>query len=168
MAIALQHGDDLADLVDNLPVRPGPRAPLLAIDGAEITVLVGPFVPDADSVVLQIADVGIALKKPDQFVDDRFEVQPLGGDQRKAGGQVKPDLRPEQRQGAGAGAVILSGALVEHPVHQVQIGAHTGRLARFHRATEAPTPQQLWTPPLPVRTYFGWKSESWPKCSASR
>ena len=38
---------------------------------------------------LQVGDVGVAAQKPEQFVDDRAQMQPLGGQQRKALGQVE-------------------------------------------------------------------------------
>ena len=71
--VALDHVDHVADLVDGLAVLRRPGAPLLAVDRAEIAALVGPFVPDAHAVLLQIFDVGVAGQEPQQFVDDRFE-----------------------------------------------------------------------------------------------
>ena len=68
---------------------------------------ISPFIPDADPVIRQILDVGVARQKPQQFVDDRFKVNFLGGEQRKTGIEVKPQLRAEDAQRAGAGAVIL-------------------------------------------------------------
>ena len=61
---ALHH---LGNLVDALVV---PVAPLGTIDGTEVAIRVGPFVPDGDFVVVQILDVGVAAEQPQQFVDD--------------------------------------------------------------------------------------------------
>ena len=116
--------DDIGDLIDRAAVRRRPRAPLPAIDRAEIAVLVGPFVPDRDAVVVEIFDVGVAAQEPQQLVDDRFDVQLLGGDQRKAARQVEAHLMAEDRAGADAGAVALFDALGEHAFHQVEILAH--------------------------------------------
>ena len=112
------------DLVDVAAVGRLPVAPLLAVDRAEIAVLVGPFVPDADLALLQPADVGVAAQEPEQFDDDRSQVQLLGRQQREAVGEVEAHLRAEQRQGAGAGAVLLLDAFVEDPLHEVEILAH--------------------------------------------
>ena len=51
-------------------------------------------------------------------------MQLLGGQQREAVGKVEAHLRAEQGQGAGAGAVGLRDALVEHLLHQIEIGSH--------------------------------------------
>ena len=96
----------------------------MAVDRAEIAALVGPFVPDADAVLLQIFDVGVAGQEPEQLVDDRFQVQLLGGDQRKAVGEIEAHLMAEHRQRAGAGAVALLHAVGEDVLHQVEILAH--------------------------------------------
>ena len=80
---------------------------MLAVDRAEIAVLVGPFVPDGDTVLVEIFDVGVAAQEPEQFVDDRFQVQLLGGEQRKALGKIEAHLMAEDREGADAGAVAL-------------------------------------------------------------
>ena len=45
--IALDLGHQPGDLVVGLAVRACPGAPLLAVDGPEVAVLVGPLVPDA-------------------------------------------------------------------------------------------------------------------------
>ena len=51
---------DQRDLVDRAAVRCRPGAPFGAVDRAEIAVLVRPFIPDADAVLLQVADIGVA------------------------------------------------------------------------------------------------------------
>ena len=99
--------DGFADLVDVTTLVVGPRAPLVAIDMAEVAVLVRPFVPDADTVLLQILHVGVALEEPQQFVDDGLEVQFLGGEEGESVLQVEAHLMAEHADGAGAGAVFF-------------------------------------------------------------
>ncbi|MDT4866549.1 hypothetical protein FQZ97_1014070 [compost metagenome] len=94
---------------------------MLAIDGAEVAVSVGPLVPDADAVVLQPGDVGLAAQEPQQFDEDRPRVQFLRRQQREALGQVKAHLATEHAQGAGAGAVVAPHAVFEDVPQQVQI-----------------------------------------------
>src|SRR5690606_29081998 len=77
-----------ADLVDALAVCAGPGSPLPAIDRAELTLWVRPFVPDADAVFPQPRDVGLAPQEPQQLDHHRSEVDFLGGDQRKALRQI--------------------------------------------------------------------------------
>src|SRR3546814_4430562 len=89
--------EDQGDLVDVAAVRRRPGAPLRAIDRAQLALRVGPVVPDADAVALQVGDVGVALEEPQQFVDDRFQVQLLGGQQREALGQVEAHLVADRK-----------------------------------------------------------------------
>ena len=103
----------------------------MAVDRPEIAALVGPFVPDAHAVFVEIFDVGVAGQEPQQFVHDRFQVQLLGGEQREAVVERKAHLMAEHRQRAGAGAVALLRAVAQNAFHQVEVLAH--RLASSPR-----------------------------------
>src|SRR5690606_11645964 len=116
--------NQLGDLVDVASVGSGPVAPLLAVDRPEVAVGVGPFVPDADAVLLQVAHVGVALQEPQQLVHDRTDVQLLRRDEREAVGEVETHLVTEYRAGAGAGPVGSIDAVAEDPGEQVEIGPH--------------------------------------------
>ena len=134
--------DQLCNLVDVAAIRRGPVAPLLAIHRAKIAVGIGPFVPDANAVFLQIGDVGVAAQEPQQLDDDRLQVQLLGRHQRKALRQIEAHLVAEDRAGAGAGAVGFCGAFVQHLAHQVQIRLHVRRLwCRTLRGDGRPRPE---------------------------
>jgi len=85
---------------------------LRAVDRTEIAVLVRPLVPDADPMLPEIGDVGVALQKPQQFVGDRLPVQPLRRQHRKAGGQIEAHLMAEDRAGSRAGPVGAVGPVV--------------------------------------------------------
>src|SRR4051812_29354839 len=106
----------------------------MAIDRAEVAAVVGPFVPDADAVVVEIFDVGVAGQEPEQLVHDRLHVQLLGGDKRKALAEIEAHLMAEHRHRAGAGAVALLGAISQRVLHQFEILPH--RLA-FGSAQES-------------------------------
>ena len=95
--------DDAGDLVDGAADRGSPIPPLRAVHAAEVAVGVRPFVPDGDTVLIQIADVRFAAQKPEQLVDDGFEMQLLGCQQREAFREVEPRLRAEPGVGADAG-----------------------------------------------------------------
>ena len=60
--------DDLLYLVHGAAVGHGPRTPLLAIDGPQISIFVGPCVPNADPILLEVSDVGRPLEEPEKFV----------------------------------------------------------------------------------------------------
>ncbi|CAB1370726.1 protein of unknown function [Denitratisoma oestradiolicum] len=122
--VFFQSLNQLADLVDLASLAIGPVAPLMAIHRPQVAVGVGPFVPDGDPVVFQVADVGVSLEEPEQLVDDGAGMQLLGGQQRKSCRQVETHLPAEHRASAGAGAVGFFVAVLEHVLHQVEVLAH--------------------------------------------
>src|SRR6185503_1737866 len=113
--------DEVLDLVDFPPIGRAPVAPLVAVDRAELALVVGPFVPDRDAALLQPFHVGVAAQEPEQLVGDRLEVQLLGGEQGEAVAQVEAQLAAEHRQRAGAGAVGLARAARKHFAQQVEV-----------------------------------------------
>src|SRR5439155_16590028 len=56
--------DQLGDLVYRLSTRPLPAPPLLAIDRTQVAIGIRPFIPDADPMLIQIADIRIAAEEP--------------------------------------------------------------------------------------------------------
>ncbi len=109
-----------------MAVRPG--APLLAIDRAKVAILVGPFVPDGDAVVVEIFDVGVAGQEPQELMDDRLQMQLLGGGDGKTVGKVKAHLVAEHRTRPGAGAIATISTVFQHMLQKVEILAHRFRL----------------------------------------
>ena len=97
---------------------------MLAVDRAEVAVLVGPFVPDPHAVVVEIFDVGVAAQEPEQLVDDRLECSFLVVISGKPSREIEAHLMAEHRQRAGAGAVALLDAVGEHVFHQFEILPH--------------------------------------------
>ena len=111
--------DDLLYLVYVASLVVGPRAPLVAVDVSEVAIRVGPLVPDAHAVVLQVLDIGVAIEEPEQLVDDGLEVQLLGGEAGEALLEVEPHLVAKHTDGACARAVALLYTLREDAVEQV-------------------------------------------------
>ena len=72
--IAAQLFERHAHLIDAAPVGRQPGAPLLAVNRPQLAALIGPLVPDRDSLIAQPRDIGIAPEKPQQLVDDRAQV----------------------------------------------------------------------------------------------
>ena len=60
----------------------------------------------------QVADVGVALEKPQQFVDDGLEMNLFGGQQREAITEGDADLGTKNGDCAGSGAVVPANAFV--------------------------------------------------------
>ena len=91
---------------------------------AEVAILVGPFVPDADTVVLEILYVGIAAEEPQQFVDDALEVELLGRHERETLAEVEAHLVAKHALRPCARAVAFHHALVEDAAQEVLILFH--------------------------------------------
>ena len=115
---------DLAQLVYAPAVRSRPASPLMPVHGTQVPVLIRPLVPDADSVLLEVGDVGVARDEPQQFVDYGLEVDLLGGEQREALLQVKAHLVSEHALGADTGAVVLYGAVFSDVSEQPEVLFH--------------------------------------------
>ena len=150
IGIAADLAQHPGDLIDGAAAGLLPGAPLLAVDRAEVAGLVRPLVPDRHAVRPQGGHVGVPREEPEQFVNDRAQVQPLGGDQREARRQVEAHLMAEHRERAGAGAVLLDGAHVEDAPEQVVISVHRP----FLRAGAAPGKRaaDICTAPLRAAT----------------
>ncbi len=126
--------DDAINLIQRPSVGGAPVAPLCAVNTAEIAVGVGPFIPDGDAAFVEIFDIGVAFEEPEQLVNDGFEMQFLGGENRKSVGEWKPGLGAENREGAGAGAVGLEPALFEDETEELVVldNAATVPTIRLH------------------------------------
>lgn len=92
----LDHADELRDLVyafsrvERLAVlyltrrlKYGERAPLAAVNRPQFALFVGPLVADGHPVFIQVADIRVAGKEPQKFMDDRAQVQPFRRYQRE-------------------------------------------------------------------------------------
>ena len=75
-------------------------------------------------MVAQIADVGLAAQEPQQFVDDRAQVHLLGRQQGEPGRQVEAHLIAKNAERADARTILLTNAVVENVLHQVEILSH--------------------------------------------
>ena len=61
----------------------------MTIDRPQVAALVGPIIPNAHAVLLQVFDVGVAGQEPKQLVYDRFQMQFLGREQGKPSSSAK-------------------------------------------------------------------------------
>ena len=84
VGIVANQVDGILYLVNYPSVISLPFAPLLAVHGPEITLFVGPFVPNSALVVLQVSNVGVAREEPQEFVNDAWPVYSLRGHGREA------------------------------------------------------------------------------------
>ncbi len=146
IGILLNLVHHLANLVYVSALIVGPRPPLVAVDMAEVALFVGPFVPDADSMVVEILHVGVAAEKPQQFVDDALEVKLLGGHERESLAEVEAHLMAEHALCPRARAVILHHALIKDAAQEVLVLFHVccfRYLLECHKITEKLLPDQI-------------------------
>ena len=122
--IAADLREQVGDLVDVRAVRRRPRPPLIAIDGSQVAVGVGPLVPYRHAVGLEVRGIGVPGQEPQELMDDRPGVNLFRGQQRKAGTQVEAHLVSEYRERAGSRAVVLAVAVVAHVAHEIEVGLH--------------------------------------------
>ena len=91
----------------------------MPVDRPQLAVFVCPLVPDSHAVLLQVTHVGITLKEPQQFVDDRFQMQLLGSEQGKPFLKIEPHLMAEDAKCSRTRTVFLARPLVDDAVEQV-------------------------------------------------
>ena len=96
----------------------------MTIDRSEFAVLVGPLVPDTDTMFLEVLDVGVALEEPEQFVDDGLQMKFLCGEQGETVVEVVARLGAEDADGTCTGTVTFFGAFGEDAVEDVEILFH--------------------------------------------
>ena len=60
----------VVDLIDAYAVGATPVAPLRAVNATKLTFLIGPLVPNRNSVFVEITHVRFAAQKPEQLVND--------------------------------------------------------------------------------------------------
>ena len=111
--VGLDRVDHLGDLVDLTAVLRSPVSPLNAVDRTEVSLVVGPLVPDLDAVVEQVLNALLAAQEPQQLDRDRLEAHELGCDQRKALLQIVDQLGPEDALRTRSCAVPLFDTIIE-------------------------------------------------------
>ena len=124
MRAAFQSVDEQRDLIDHRAAAAFPAPPLFSVNGAELAGFVRPFIPDGDSVFLEVGDVRLAFEEPQQLVDDGAEVEFFRGQAGETLAEVIARLPAEDRERAGAGAVAALLAVFEDVGEEVVVGFH--------------------------------------------
>ena len=114
----------LRELIDRLPLRPLPRAPLRPVNPPKIPMLIGPFIPNRHAMLVQIAGIGVPAQKPKQFVDNRPHMHLLRRDKWKTLPQIEPRLRTKQAKGTRPRAVRPGTSLLENQIEQPMVFQH--------------------------------------------
>ena len=120
--------DNACDLIKRTAFGRSPVAPLRAVDTSKITFCIGPLVPNGDAMFLKPMDVGIASQEPKKFVDDRFEVDLLCGEEWETFAKRKSSLGSEERACTRAGAVQFGTPLLQNESQEVVVLLHQIRI----------------------------------------
>src|SRR5690606_12869007 len=115
---------NLGNLVDMTTVGCRPGTPLHTVYGSKFALVVSPFIPDADALLLQPAHVGITAQEPKQFDKNTFDMQLFGGDQWKALRQVEAHLVAKNGSCAGAGSVGFALSMFVNMAHEIFVLVH--------------------------------------------
>src|SRR5690606_24755303 len=124
IGIVPERKNRFADLVNCLSFRGRPTSPLLAINRSEIPVFIRPFIPYAHAVLVQIANVCIPLQEPQEFINDRLQMQLFGCAQRKSFTQIKPHLMAEDADRPRTRPVRLLDAIVKNMLKEIEVLLH--------------------------------------------
>ena len=123
--MVLDQIEHIANLIDGaiwiIRRRRRPAAPLRTIHGAQIAVLIGPFIPNMHIVFLQPTHIRGTLQEPQQLIGKSLEKHRFRSEQRKILAQVESHLLAEQTDGARARAIGLQRALRQDTTHQILI-----------------------------------------------
>src|SRR5262249_50545126 len=116
--------DNALDLIDPFVVRPAPIAPLGTVDTAKLSLLVRPFIPNRDPALAQIIHVRVAAEEPEEFMNDRLEMQLFGREQRKTCPQIVTRLGAKNGKGPRAGAIAPRPPLFQNKPEQIMVLPH--------------------------------------------
>lgn len=112
---------DLGNLIDCFAIGSAPTPPLLTVDRPEVAPFISPFIPNAHAMFFQVSDIRVALQKPEEFVDDGFEVNLFGGQKGKSLIQVKSHLIAKRTQRAGTGSITFWRTVGEDVTEEILI-----------------------------------------------
>lgn len=116
--------DHLRDLVDFAAVGGLPGAPLSAVYGTQVSLLIRPGIPDVNIVFPEVLDIGVPSQEPKEFVDHAFEKNFTGSDQREPIGEIKSQLSAEDAFGPGPGPVTTDGSSIQNLLQQAEVLVH--------------------------------------------
>jgi hypothetical protein len=90
--------DDLIELMNRPAFRRAPVTSLGSVDTTEVTVSIGPFIPDANAVFVEIRCIRVSANKPQQLINHGPQVNLLGRQEWEAVIQRIPRLGTEDGQ----------------------------------------------------------------------
>ena len=96
----------------------------MPINRAQISIGVGPLVPNGNTVLFKPVDIRFASQKPEQFDNYRAQMELFCGQAREAIGQIEAHLVAENAASACPRAVIAVAAGLKDSVEKVEVCTH--------------------------------------------
>ena len=96
----------------------------MPVNRAQIPIGGSPFVPNGNTVLFKPFNVRLAPQKPEQFNNNRAQVELFRGQARKAIGQIKAHLVSENAASTRPRAVIAVAAGLKNSVKKVEVCTH--------------------------------------------
>ena len=93
--VVLHLDKHLTELIDGPAIGGLPGPPLRSVDRPEISLGVGPLIPDGDTVLLEISRVGVTPDEPQQLMDDRLQMHFLVVNSGKPAARSKRSCAPK-------------------------------------------------------------------------
>src|SRR4051794_35469325 len=111
-------------LINRASINGSPITPLRPIDSPKIASFIRPFIPDRNAVIVEVFYIRLPTQKPEQLVNDGFDVQLFGRQQRKPIVERKSGLSAKNRIGSCAGPVRARLSFIEHEPQKVLVLNH--------------------------------------------
>ncbi len=90
----------------------------------QVAIFVGPLIPDANPVFLEVFHIRVTFEKPQQLMDNRLKMELLGGQQRETILEIESHLITEHTPCAGTGTVSFLNPVIHYMLQQRQILLH--------------------------------------------
>ena len=114
----------ICNLVVYRSIRSGPRSPLFTVNWSEFTLLIGPLIPDTHPVFPEVTNVCFAFQKPQQFMNDTFQVKLFGCHHWKTFSKIKAHLISKNAPRASSGSVAFVSPAFHDMLNQIKVLLH--------------------------------------------
>ena len=93
----------------------------MSIYRAQVSFPISPFIPDADTVFLEIGDIRISFQKPKKLVNNGFNVEFFCREERKAFAKIYAHLMTKYTDSPGACPITFTSAMIQYMVEEILI-----------------------------------------------
>jgi hypothetical protein len=90
--------------------------------------MIRPFIPNPDTVIPEVTDVGVPFQKPKQFINYTFQVNFFRGNKGESFLQIKTHLVAKTAFGTRSCPVSFYNAIIQNMPKQVEILLHYAKI----------------------------------------